>query len=147
MAVTQTAWPDRELLDRARGGDEAAFGRIAERHRAALHAHCYRMLGSLHDAEDALQETLLRAWRGLAHFEGRSSLGTWLYRIATNACLDAIARRPSRVLPIDYGAANAPTFDIGEPLAESTWIEPYPGDALGLGPGPAAHDGRYERRG
>src|SRR5262249_48550917 len=108
MTATETAWTDRELLDLARRGDEAAFGRIAEQHRGALHAHCYRMLGSIHDAEDALQETLLRAWRGLADFEGRSALGTWLYRIATNACLDTIARRPRRVLPADYGPAMTP---------------------------------------
>src|SRR5262245_4953382 len=112
MTVTQTAWAERELLELARGGDEAAFGRIAERHRGALHAHCYRMLGSIHDAEDALQETLLRAWRGISGFEGRSSLATWLYRIATNTCLDAIDRRPQRLLPVDFGPASEPTFDV-----------------------------------
>jgi RNA polymerase sigma-70 factor (ECF subfamily) len=106
---------ERALLDAARGGDEDAYRRLVEPHRRELHAHCYRMLGSVHDAEDALQDALLRAWRGLAGFAGRSSLRSWLYRIATNACLDVVARRPKRVLPLDY-----------EPLEESVWIEPYP---------------------
>src|ERR671924_600552 len=99
---------EQGLLEAARRGDEAAFGGLVERHRGELHAHCYRMLGSVHDAEDALQEALLRAWRGLGRFEGRSSTRSWLYKIATNTCLDAIARRPKRVLPIDYGPANDP---------------------------------------
>src|SRR5437762_9829100 len=84
------------------------------------------MLGSYADAEDALQETLLRAWRGLARFEGRSSLRSWLYTIATNACLKAIERRPRRVLPIDYGPPADPHDGTGEPLSESVWIDPYP---------------------
>src|SRR5262249_43316405 len=146
MTVAPTATADRELLELARSGDETSFARIAEQHRAALHAHCYRMLGSIHDAEDALQETLLRAWRGLPDFEGRSSLGTWLYRIATNTCLAAIGRRPSRLLPYEYGPAVSPTHDIGEPLVESTWVEPYPDGALGLGAGLAAPEARYEQR-
>src|SRR3954447_15609532 len=87
--------------------DEAAYRELVEAHRRELHAHCYRMLGSVHDAEDALQDALLRAWRALDRFEGRSSPRSWLYRIATNACLDAIARRPGRrELPID--AEDAP---------------------------------------
>jgi RNA polymerase sigma-70 factor (ECF subfamily) len=117
-----------------------------ERHRKDLHAHCYRMLGSLHDAEDALQDTLLRAWRGFARFEGRSSVRTWLYTIATNTCLTAIQRRPARALPIDYGPGADPHGPGTEPLAESTWIEPYPDDALGLAAGAAAPEARYERR-
>ena len=137
---------EHELLAAARGGDEDAFRRIVEAHRAALHAHCYRMLGSLHDADDALQETLLRAWRGLAGFGGRSSLGSWLYRIATNACLDAIARRPKRVLPIDYGPPSEPGGDAGEPLVESVWVEPYPDEAIGLDDGRATPEARYELR-
>src|SRR5919197_3212966 len=96
---------ERQLLAAARAGDEDAFAQLVAPYRAQLRAHCYRMLGSLPDAEDALQETLLRAWRGLARFEGRSSLRSWLYTIATNACLRAIERRPKRVLPIDYGPA------------------------------------------
>ena len=113
---------------------------------AELHAHCYRMLGSLHDAEDALQDTLLRAWRGLPEFGGRSSLRTWLYKIATNACTDAIARRSKRVLPIDYGPPSAPTLENGQPLVESAWVEPYPDQTLGVADGYAAPDARYEQR-
>src|SRR5437667_5943866 len=117
-----TTESERALLEAARRGDEAAFGRLVGPYRSELHAHCYRMLGSLHDAEDALQETLLRAWRGLPEFGGRSSLRTWLYRIATNASLDAIARRPRRVLPFDYGPMATPTAnEPGPPLAESVW--------------------------
>jgi RNA polymerase sigma factor (sigma-70 family) len=85
------------------GVDEAAFERLVAGHRAELYAHCYRMLGSPHDAEDALQEALLSAWRGLAGFDGRSSVRAWLYRVATNACLRPIARRPRRVLSADHG--------------------------------------------
>ena len=134
-----------ELLEAARGGDEGAYRRLVEPHRRELHAHCYRMLGSVHDAEDALQEALLRAWRGLEKFEGRSSLRSWLYRIATNASLDAIERRPKRVLPIDYPPAD-PSAGPGEPLVESVWIEPYPDEAIGIEDGFAAPEARYERR-
>ena len=97
-----------DLLESARGGDQDAYGRLVEPYRTELHAHCYRMLGSVHDAEDALQDALLRAWRGLARFEGRSALRSSLYTIATNTCLNHIARRPKRVLPIDYGPAADP---------------------------------------
>jgi RNA polymerase sigma-70 factor, ECF subfamily len=137
---------ERELLEAGRAGDEDAFGRLVEPHRAELHAHCYRMLGSLHDAEDALQEALLRAWRGLPGFDGRSSLRRWLYRITTNACLDAIARRPKRVLPIDYGPPAELADEPGEPLTEPVWVEPYPDETVGLEDGYAAPDARYEQR-
>jgi RNA polymerase sigma-70 factor (ECF subfamily) len=137
---------ERRLLDAARGGDEDAFRRLVEPHRSTLHAHCYRMLGSLHDSEDALQETLLRAWRGLARVEVDRSLRPWLYRIATNVCLDLIAKRPQRTLPIDRGSPAGPADGPGEPLVESVWIEPYPDDALGLEDGYAAPEARYEQR-
>jgi RNA polymerase sigma-70 factor (ECF subfamily) len=104
------------------------------------------MLGSLPDAEDALQETLLRAWRGLARFEGRSSLRSWLYTIATNACLKAIERRPRRILPLDYGGPGDPQDGPGRPLVESVWIDPYPDREVGLEDGLAAPDARYEQR-
>jgi RNA polymerase sigma-70 factor, ECF subfamily len=128
-----------------RDATEADFRRIVDDHRGELHAHCYRMLGSLHDAEDALQETLLRAWRGLPDFGGRSSLRTWLYTIATNVCMDLLGRRSRRVLPMDYGPPSAPTKAAGEPLIESVWVEPYPDEALGLPGGPASPDARYEQ--
>jgi RNA polymerase sigma-70 factor, ECF subfamily len=147
LAFTNSTGLDREVLDAAREGDEGAFRSVVEPHRTELHAHCYRMLGSVHDADDALQETLLRAWRGLRGYEGRSSLRAWLYRIATNVCLDAIARRPRRVLPIDYGPATAdPHDEPGERLPESVWIEPYPDHELGLEDGFSAPEARYEKR-
>jgi RNA polymerase sigma-70 factor, ECF subfamily len=135
---------ESELLEAAQAGDEHAYAAIVEPHRAALHAHCYRMLGSVTDAEDALQEALLGAWRGLSRFEGRSSLRSWLYTIATNACLKAIERRPTRVLPVDFGPAGDPHRDLDEPLVESVWLEPYPDDRLvAVGHEPGA---RYEQR-
>src|SRR6476661_3633697 len=106
----------RDLVEAARGGDEGAYAQLVEPHRGELHAHCYRMLGSVHDAEDALQETLLRAWRGLPRFEGRSSLRSWLYTIASNTSLNAIERRPRRVLPIDHGPPADPHGGVGEPV-------------------------------
>jgi RNA polymerase sigma-70 factor (ECF subfamily) len=125
---------------------EEDFRRLVEPHRGELHAHCYRMLGSVHDAEDALQEALLRAWRGLPRFEGRSSLRSWLYRIATNTSLDLIARRRRRVLPVDYGPASDPHGEFDEPLVESVWVEPYPDEQLGVEDGLAAPEARYEQR-
>jgi RNA polymerase sigma-70 factor (ECF subfamily) len=101
----------------------ADYEALVEPHRRELQAHCYRMLGSVQDAEDALQDALLRAWKALDRFEGRSSTRSWLYRIATNACLDALARRPKRALPIDYEDA---------PVGETLWLEPCP-DALAEG--------------
>jgi RNA polymerase sigma-70 factor (ECF subfamily) len=148
MAASSTSATAQEngLLEAARGGDEQAYRRLVEPHHGELHAHCYRMLGSVHDAEDALQETLLRAWRGLDRFEGRSSLRSWLYTIATNTCLNQIARRPKRVLPIDYGPATDPHDGPGEPLVESVWVEPYPDERLGVEDGLAAPAARYEQR-
>src|SRR5215210_5218118 len=146
MVFTTATASERELLDAARRGDEDAYRRLVEPRRAELHAHCYRMLGSVPDAEDALQEALLRAWRGLPRFEGRSSFRSWLYKIATNACLKAIERRHTRVLPIDYGPAADPHDGPGEPLVESVWIDPYPDEKLGLEEGIAAPAARYEQR-
>ena len=137
---------EHQLLEAARAGDENAFARLVEPHRGALHAHCYRMIGSVTDAEDALQETLLRAWRGLASFEERSSLRSWLYTIATNASIRALERRPKRVLPIDYAPAADPRDGLGEPLVESTWVEPFPDEKLGLDDGLAGPEARYEQR-
>jgi RNA polymerase sigma-70 factor (ECF subfamily) len=133
-----------ELLQRARAGDRDAFTALVEPHRGELQVHCYRMLGSLQDAEDALQETLLAAWLGLAGFEGRSSVRTWLYRIATNRCLNQLrssGRRPVTAVPLPVPAPE-PTR-----LGEVLWLQPYPDVLLeGLSdqaPGPEA---RYESR-
>ena len=109
-------------MSTAFANDEAAYARLVEPHRRELHAHCYRMLGSVQDAEDALQEALMRAWKALDRFEGRSSPRSWLYRIATNTCLDALHKRPAkRELPIDRDPDEAP-------LTETVWLEPYPDD-------------------
>ncbi|MGK5685329.1 RNA polymerase subunit sigma-70 [Actinoplanes sp. URMC 104] len=116
------AAPDRAVLERARGGDGDAFRELTAPHERELLLHCYRMLGSLTDAEDALQETMLAAWRGLAGFEGRASLRTWLYRIATNRCLNAVRSRPPE--PVAPFAVPEPTR-----RGEITWLQPYP-DAL-----------------
>ena len=144
-ASTSRAPRGREVLKAARAGDRDAFGRLVEPFLRELHAHCYRMLGSYTDADDALQDTLLRAWRALARFEERSSLRSWLYRIATNACLRAIERRPRRVLPIDYALAADPHDGLAEPITESVWLEPYPDTNLGLA-SPAGPEARYEQR-
>jgi RNA polymerase sigma-70 factor, ECF subfamily len=136
---------ERELLNAAQDGGQDAFARLVEPYRRELQVHCYRMLGSYADAEDALQETLLRAWRGLARFEGRSSLRSWLYRIATNTSLRAIERRPKRVLPIDYQPAGDPHDGLAEPVNDPIWLEPYPDVELGL-EGPAGPEARYEER-
>jgi RNA polymerase sigma-70 factor, ECF subfamily len=137
---------ERELLETARGGDETAFQALVEPHRNGLHAHCYRMLGSVHDADDALQDALLRAWRGLSNFQGRSSLRSWLYRIATNACRDVIARRPQRVLPIERQPVSDPNRDLDDAVDDPVWIEPYADEQLGLKEGLAAPEARYEQR-
>jgi RNA polymerase sigma-70 factor (ECF subfamily) len=149
MSMSSTrkgARSETQLLAAARDGDEETFAALVEPYRRELHAHCYRMLGSMYDADDALQETLLRAWRGLTGFQGRSQFRSWLYTIATNACLTQIQRRPKRVLPIDYGPAADPHEDPGRPVIESVWVEPYPDQTLGLEDGFAAPEARYEQR-
>src|SRR3954453_7216014 len=144
MSATSRIESDR--LEAAQGGDERAFEALIAPFRGELHAHCYRMLGSVHDAEDALQEATLRAWRGLAPFEGRSSLRSSLYQIATNPCLNAIAARPKRVLPVAYGPVADPHTPPGEPVVESVWVEPYPDGMVGLEEGFGAPEARYEQR-
>src|SRR3954452_22793438 len=141
--ATSSGAREQELLTAASRGDEAAFGRLIDGYRGELHAHCYRLCGSVHDAEDALQDALPRAWRGLARFEGRSSLRSWLYTIATNASLNLIGKRPKRVLPIDYGPPADPHDGVGVPLSESAWVEPYPDEGLDDYSAPEA---RYELR-
>ena len=137
--TARTATDDDAALAAIRAGDETAFGALAERYRRQLHVHCYRMLGSFDDAEDLVQETLLRAWRARASFEGRSTFRTWLYRIATNACINAIERGPRRILrpevpptdPSKVLQADARP-DLGAAAAELPWIQPYPDDLLDL---------------
>jgi RNA polymerase sigma-70 factor (TIGR02960 family) len=117
---------DPGLLAQARAGDSLAFERLVASYRSLLHSHCYRMLGSPHDADDALQETLLAAWRGLAAFEGRSSLGTWLYQISTHVCLRLISQRPRRLDSPDRGPPYRTTADLGELVTGPVWLEPLP---------------------
>jgi RNA polymerase sigma-70 factor (TIGR02960 family) len=139
-ATVQTA----DLLSRARAGDGDAFRELTEPHRRALQVHCYRMLGSLQDAEDALQDTLLSAWQGLDGFEGRASLRTWLYRIATTRCLNArrsASRRPAKEWDL-------PEYEPPEPtrLGEVVWLEPYPDVLLGGAiDAPLGPEARYEQ--
>ncbi len=110
-----------------------------EMHRRELTAHCYRMLGSAFDAEDAVQETLTRAWRALDRFEGRSSVRTWLYRVATNVCLDALAAGRRRAMPVDLGPAGTAQDALAPPLPEATWVGPMP-DATVLDPASVAEE-------
>jgi len=126
--------------------DQEAFQRLVEPHRRELRLHCYRMLGSLDDADDLVQETFLRAWRGFDRFEGRASVRTWLYRIATNACLNALATRRSarRVLP-ESAVPPAEGMPAGDPVTEIAWLDPYPDAALeGVADAAPGPDARYE---
>jgi RNA polymerase sigma-70 factor (TIGR02960 family) len=133
-----------DLIARASAGDEEAFRELVDPYRKELHVHCYRILGSTEEAEDALQETLLAAWQGLDRFEQRASLRTWLYRVATNRCLNALRsarRRPRMDVPIEP--------DLPEPtrLSEVVWLEPYPDVLLnGLTDDPPGPEARYEAR-
>jgi RNA polymerase sigma-70 factor (ECF subfamily) len=128
--VALPASDERRLLARARSGDRDAFGLLVAPYRRALHVHCYRMLGSLQEAEDLLQESLLRAWRGLGGFEARASVRGWLYRIATNACLDALKARKRRLLPDAYAAPDEPTAPPAPAVYDVPWIEPSPDELL-----------------
>src|SRR6266568_2007436 len=119
---------ERTLIEGARRGEGDAFGRLVKLYRTELHAHCYRLLGSVHDADDALQDALLRIWRGLPGFDDRRPFRPWLYKIATNVCLDLMARRPRRWLPVDYG----PTGGAGPQQPPAAWVEPYPDEHLRL---------------
>jgi RNA polymerase sigma-70 factor (ECF subfamily) len=133
------------LLKLAREGDGDAFRKLVGAYLAELRAHCFRMLGSVHDAEDALQEALLRVWRGLPGFEGRSSLRSWLYSIVTNAALDIAGHRSRRELPMDFGPAAERGADLDPPLTDPLWLEPYPDQWL-LDDVSASPEARYEQR-
>lgn len=115
---------EQEALSLAKAGDAAAFDRLIAPYRRLLGAHCYRMLASPHDADDALQDTLLAAWKGLTTFEGRSSLKTWLYQIATNTCLRAASKRPKRILSQDHAPSLTDASDLGQPVMDPIWVEP-----------------------
>jgi len=129
--ATQTeATQNSATLSAARDGDGQAFARLVEPLRRELHAHCYRMLGSVHDADDATQDALLRAWRGIGRFEGRSSVRSWLYSIATNTSLDVIDRRGRRALPVDLGPSADHAVVDDQPLIDVAWLEPYPETAV-----------------
>jgi len=127
---------EQAILEAVRSGDEPAFTALVERYRPQLRVHCYRMLGSVDDSEDLVQETLLRAWRGRASFDGRSLLRTWLYRIATNACLNALERAPRRVMPQDVAPPVTAATDASKArdrpafAPEIRWLQPYPDSLL-----------------
>ena len=142
-AMVDVAEPD---LERARSGDEGAFAALIAAHQRELLAHAYRMLGSPADAEDALQEALLAAWRGLPGFAGRSSLRTWLFRIMTNTCLRLASKRPPRQLSFEHGPPRTDVDDLGEPVPGPVWLEPFPDHSADPGGGldPAAEYARRE---
>src|SRR5580658_6470811 len=134
---------EQRLLGSARQGDEAAFRDLVEAHRPELHGHCYRLLASVQDAEDAVQDALLRAWRGLSGFEGRSSVRTWLFKIATNTALDIAGRRARRELPVDFVPPRPVGRGPGDTFLETLWLEPYP-DTLFGATGSVSTEARYE---
>ncbi len=131
-------------LPAALAGDKGAFEALTEPHRRELMTHCYRMLGSPQDAEDLVQETFLRAWRRLSTYEGRASFRAWLYKIATNACIDALAHRPKRTLPPASYPAGGPQSPLPAPVAEPVWLEPFPDELLA--PVETAPESRIEAR-
>src|ERR671933_299525 len=115
----------------------AELGQRLEQHRSELTAYCYRMLASPFEAEDAVQETFVRAWRGFDRFEGRAALRSWLYKIATNVCLDMLSGRERRARPMDLGPAREPVESNLNTLPEVTWIEPIPDSAVATDSDPA----------
>jgi RNA polymerase sigma-70 factor, ECF subfamily len=119
-----------EQLRLARAGDQQAFERLVEPYHHEILVHCYRILGSFEDAEDMLQETLLRVWNHIDSFEGRSSLRAWLYKIATNACLDTLDNRRVRGLPRELYGRGDPNRPLPQPLQEATWVEPFPDEMI-----------------
>jgi RNA polymerase sigma-70 factor, ECF subfamily len=124
---------------------EDEFGELAATYQGELRAHCYRMLGSVQDAEDALQEALMRAWKGIDRFEGRGSLRSWLYSIATNTALDVAKHRSRRELAVDMATPARPGAELHGPLTELSWLEPYPDQWLALSSQPSP-EARYEQR-
>lgn len=134
VETTRSQAEAEAVVAAARAGDESAFTVLVEGYRRELQVHCCRMLGSLEDAEDMVQETFLRAWRKRSSFQGRSTFRAWLYRIATNACLDLLERRPPRVLPLQVTPAADPRASL-PPAADMPWLQPYPDRLLeGIAP-------------
>jgi RNA polymerase sigma-70 factor (ECF subfamily) len=136
---------ETSYLNAARGGDQEAFAHLIDPYRKQILVHCYRILGSFEDAEDMLQETLLRVWKRLDSFEGRSSLRAWLYKIATNASLDALDSRRVRGLPRELYARGDPSRELPPPSQEVTWVEPLPDEWIDRQPD-IYPEGRYEVR-
>jgi RNA polymerase sigma-70 factor (ECF subfamily) len=137
-SMSETTLDRAEPTAAADTPDAAGLGERLEAHRIELTGYCYRMLGSAFEAEDAVQETFIRAWRGLGRFEGRSKFRSWLYRIATNVCLDMRGASQRRARPVDLSAAGTTDQGLGPPLSEATWIEPVPDDrAIAAGGDPA----------
>jgi RNA polymerase sigma-70 factor, ECF subfamily len=143
--MVTSAFDEATLLESARSSDQNAFAELAGTYQGELRSHCYRMLGSVQDAEDAVQNALLRAWRGLDKFEGRSSVRSWLYAIATKTTLDITRHRSRRELPADFGPAASVGTPLGEAVNDPIWLEPYPDQWLG--DAPASPESRYEQRG
>jgi RNA polymerase sigma-70 factor (ECF subfamily) len=138
---------EEPLVRRAKAGDASAFRDLAYAYRRELHAHCYRMLGSVQDAEDLMQETFLAAWRGLEGFDGRASFRSWLYRIATNRCLNALRDRGRRLPQLPPPPADAPPPPEPTRTAEPIWLQPYPDTLLErVGDRSQEPDARYETR-
>jgi RNA polymerase sigma-70 factor (ECF subfamily) len=133
------------LLALAKAGDEGAFAALVEPHRGELRAYCYRMLGSVEDAEDAVQNAMLRAWRAIARFEERSTVRSWLYSIATNTALDAVRHRSRRELPVGFGPAAPPGGTFDPPVNDPVWLEPCPESWLPQET-VASPEARYEQR-
>ena len=142
--MVTSAFDETTLLENARSGDQNAFAALTGTYQGELRSHCYRMLGSVQDAEDAVQNALLRAWRGLEKFEGRSSVRSWLYTIATNTTLDITRHRSRRELPADFGPAAAVGAAVEEAVNDPIWLEPYPD--RWLSGSPPSPESQYEQR-
>jgi len=142
--MVMSAFDEATLLENARLGDEHAFAKLTGTYQGELRSYCYRMLGSVQDAEDAVQNALLRAWRGLDKFEGRSSIRSWLYSIATNTTLDITRHRSRRELPADFGPAAPIGAPVEEAVNDPIWLEPFPDQWLTGSP--TSPESRYEQR-
>ena len=142
--MVTSAFDEAILLENARSGDQNAFAALTGSYQGELRSYCYRMLGSVQDAEDAVQNAMLRAWRGLDKFEGRSSVRSWLYTIATNTTLDITRHRSRRELPADFGPSAAVGAALEPSVNDPIWLEPYPD--LWLSDTPTSPESRYEQR-